>query len=74
MHALQSVVEGEIDPQMTFFFDKAWFHLQVYINTQNNLYRFLGKICVRLAASGIPSPRSAVMKSVNKVYIFPALN
>jgi hypothetical protein len=35
---LQSVVEGEIDPQLTFFFDEARFHLQGYINTQNNRY------------------------------------
>jgi hypothetical protein len=33
---LQSVVEGEIDPQLTFFSDEVWFHLQGYINTQNN--------------------------------------
>jgi transposase len=31
---LQSV----IDPQLTFFSDEAWFHLQGYINTQNNRY------------------------------------
>jgi hypothetical protein len=30
---LQSVVEGEIDPQLTFFSDEARFHLQGYINT-----------------------------------------
>jgi hypothetical protein len=35
---LESVVEGEIDPQLTFFSDEAWFHLQGYINTQNILY------------------------------------
>jgi hypothetical protein len=35
---LQSVVEGEIDPQLTFFFDETWFHLQGYISTQNNRY------------------------------------
>jgi hypothetical protein len=35
---LQSVVEGEIDPQLTFFLDEAWFHLQRYINTQNNRF------------------------------------
>jgi hypothetical protein len=33
---LQSVVEGEIDRQLTFFSDEAWFHLQGYIKTQNN--------------------------------------
>jgi hypothetical protein len=27
---LQPVVEGEIDPQLTFFSDEAWFHLQGY--------------------------------------------
>jgi hypothetical protein len=31
---LQSVVEGEIDPQLIFFSDKVWFHLQGCINTQ----------------------------------------
>jgi hypothetical protein len=35
---LQSVVEGEIDPQLIFFSDKAWFHLQGYISTQNYRY------------------------------------
>jgi hypothetical protein len=35
---LQPVVKGEIDPQLTFFSDEAWFHLQEYINTQNNRY------------------------------------
>jgi hypothetical protein len=35
---LQSVVEGEIDPQLTFSSDETWFHLQGYINTQNNRY------------------------------------
>jgi hypothetical protein len=35
---LQSVVGGEIDSQLTFFSDEAWFYLQGYINTQNNLY------------------------------------
>jgi hypothetical protein len=35
---LQPVIEGEIDPQLTFFSDEAWFHLQRYINNQNNLY------------------------------------
>jgi hypothetical protein len=33
---LQSVIEGEIDQQLTFFSDKAWFHLQGSINMQNN--------------------------------------
>jgi hypothetical protein len=33
---LQSVVKGEIDPQITFISDEAWFHLQGYINMQNN--------------------------------------
>jgi hypothetical protein len=35
---LQTVIDGEIDPQLTFFSDEAWFHLQGYINTQNNRY------------------------------------
>jgi hypothetical protein len=35
---LQSVVKGENDPQLTFFSDEAWFHMQGYINTQNNCY------------------------------------
>jgi hypothetical protein len=33
---LQSVVECEIVPQLAFFSDEARFHLQGYINTQNN--------------------------------------
>jgi hypothetical protein len=36
---LQSVVDGEIDPQLTFFSDEVWSHLQGYINTQNNHYQ-----------------------------------
>jgi hypothetical protein len=36
---LQSAVEGEIDLQLTFLSDGAWFHLQGYINMQNNRYR-----------------------------------
>jgi hypothetical protein len=35
---LQSVFEGESDLQLTFSPDGAWFHLQEYINTQNNRY------------------------------------
>jgi hypothetical protein len=35
---LQTVVESEIDQQLTFFFDEAWFHLQGYTNMQNNRY------------------------------------
>jgi hypothetical protein len=35
---LQYIVEGEIDSQLTLFSDEAWFHLQGYINTQNNFY------------------------------------
>jgi hypothetical protein len=35
---LQSVVESGIDSKLTFFSDEAWFHLQGYINTQNNRY------------------------------------
>jgi hypothetical protein len=33
-----TVIVGAIDPQLTFFSDEAWFHLQGYINTQNNCY------------------------------------
>jgi hypothetical protein len=29
-------VEGEINWHLTLFSDEAWFHLQGYINTQNN--------------------------------------
>jgi hypothetical protein len=35
---LQSVVEGEIDQELTFFSDEAWFHLPEYKYTQNNRY------------------------------------
>jgi hypothetical protein len=35
---LQSVIEGEIDPQLTLFSDDVSFHLLGYINTQNNCY------------------------------------
>jgi hypothetical protein len=35
---LQSVVDGEIDQQTTFFSDEASIPLQGYINTQNNRY------------------------------------
>jgi hypothetical protein len=35
---LQSVPQGKIDPHLTFISDEAWFHLQGYINTQNNQY------------------------------------
>jgi hypothetical protein len=34
---LQPVIEGKINPQLTFF-TEAWFHLQGHINTQNNHY------------------------------------
>jgi hypothetical protein len=33
---LQSIIEGEINLQLTFFSDEAWFDLWGYINTQNN--------------------------------------
>jgi hypothetical protein len=33
---LQSAVKGKINPQLTFFSDEACFHLQGYINKQNN--------------------------------------
>jgi hypothetical protein len=35
---LQSAVDGEIDLQLTFFSHEARFHLQGYINMQNNCY------------------------------------
>jgi hypothetical protein len=35
---LQSVVKGEIDLRLTFFSEEAWFHLQGYVNMQNNRY------------------------------------
>jgi hypothetical protein len=35
---LQPVIEGEINLQLTFFSDEVWFHLQGYINIQNNPY------------------------------------
>jgi hypothetical protein len=35
---LQSIVGGEIDLQLTFISQEEWFHLQGYINTQNNHY------------------------------------
>jgi hypothetical protein len=33
---LQCVVEGEIDPQLKFLSDEAWFYFQRYITTHNN--------------------------------------
>jgi hypothetical protein len=33
---LQSAVKDDIDSQLISFSDEAWFHLQGYINTQNN--------------------------------------
>jgi hypothetical protein len=35
---LQSFVEGEIDINLAFFSAEAWFHMQGYINMQNNRY------------------------------------
>jgi hypothetical protein len=35
---LQSIVEGEFNPQLTFIYEEAWFHLKGYINTQNSCY------------------------------------
>jgi hypothetical protein len=35
---LQSVVEGENDPQLALLYDEAWFHLNGSINSQNNHY------------------------------------
>jgi hypothetical protein len=34
----QFVIEGEIDLQLAFFTDEAWFHLQGYVHIQNNHY------------------------------------
>jgi hypothetical protein len=61
---LQPVVEGEIVLHLTFFSDETWFHVQVYINMQNNRYwisqnshltheglLYLVKFCVWCAAS-----------------------
>jgi hypothetical protein len=33
---LQSVIEDEINAQLTFFSDEAWFHLQGYMNTHRS--------------------------------------
>ena len=33
---VQSVHDGIVDPQITFFTDEAWFHLSGYVNTQNS--------------------------------------
>jgi hypothetical protein len=35
---LQCITEDEIDLQLTFFSDEAWFGLLGYINTKNNCY------------------------------------
>jgi hypothetical protein len=35
---LQAVHDGVLDPKLTFFTDKPWFHLSGYINAQNNRY------------------------------------
>jgi hypothetical protein len=35
---LQAVHDGVLDPKLTFFTDEAWFHLNGYINAQNNRY------------------------------------
>jgi hypothetical protein len=35
---VSSVVDDEIDLQLTILFDEAWFHLQGYINKQTNRY------------------------------------
>jgi hypothetical protein len=35
---LQPVIESEIHLQLTFFSDETWFHLQGYINMENNRY------------------------------------
>lgn len=33
-----AVCNGEVDPEMTFFTDEAWFHLSGYVNSQNSRY------------------------------------
>jgi hypothetical protein len=33
---LQSVHDGEVDPQLVFFSDEAWFSLRGHVNSQNN--------------------------------------
>jgi hypothetical protein len=35
---LQSVLDGEVDPQLVFFSDEAWFSLRGKMNSQNNWY------------------------------------
>jgi hypothetical protein len=35
---LQAVHDGVLDPKLTFFTHEAWFHLNGYINAQNNMY------------------------------------
>jgi hypothetical protein len=34
----QTVHDGVLDPKLTFFTDKAWFHLSGYISAKNNRY------------------------------------
>jgi hypothetical protein len=81
---LQSVVGGEIDPQLTFFSDEACFTCRdTYIRKGKNFLSFRTlsavrhadsseKIRMRLAASGAPAAvkRRAVVP-VNKVKILP---
>jgi hypothetical protein len=33
---LQSAQVGEIDPELSFFADKAWFYVNGHVNTQNS--------------------------------------
>jgi hypothetical protein len=35
---LQSIYDGEIDPNLIFFSDEAWFYLNGEVNTQNSRY------------------------------------
>jgi hypothetical protein len=51
---LQSVAEDEIDPQLTLVSDEAWFHLQIYINTQIN--RYLNSLNLQLTHEVPPHP------------------
>jgi hypothetical protein len=33
---LRSINDGEVDPQLVFLFDEAWFSLRREVNSQNN--------------------------------------
>jgi hypothetical protein len=67
---LQSVVECEINLQLTFFSNAAWFHLQGYINTQNNHYwssqnpHLIDKVLLHPVKVGVWCDASARMKQL----------